>query len=233
VILSSFDRGLIKQEGLKQLKVFVVGANGKIGKHLVQLLSDSNKYTVKAMVRKEEQAHILQTLGVETAIVNLEDSVEEIAVCANGSDAIVFTAGSGGHTGADKTLLVDLDGAVKTIEAAEKAKIKRFIMVSALQAHRRENWNQAIKPYYAAKYYADKMLEQSNLTYTIIRPGGLLDTSGPGTISVAENINSGTISREDVAKTIIASLEEGNTFYKAFDLVSGKIPIVEALKLIN
>jgi uncharacterized protein YbjT (DUF2867 family) len=83
------------------------------------------------------------------------------------------------------------------------------------------------------KYYADKMLEQSNLTYTIIRPGGLLDTSGTGAISVAENISNGTISREDVAKTIIASLEEGNTFYKAFDLVSGEIPITEALKLIN
>jgi uncharacterized protein YbjT (DUF2867 family) len=164
--------------------------------------------------------------------VNLEESVEQIAEGAKGCDAIVFTAGSGGHTGADKTLLVDLDGAVKTIEAAAEAKIKRFIMVSALQAHRRENWKEAIKPYYVAKYYADKMLEQSNLTYTIIRPGGLLDSEGNGSISVAENINSGMISREDVAKTIIASLDEGNTFYKAFDLVSGEISITEALKLL-
>jgi uncharacterized protein YbjT (DUF2867 family) len=50
---------------------------------------------------------------------------------------IVFTAGSGGHTGFDKTLLIDLDGAVKTIEAAEQAGVDRFIMVSALQAHNR------------------------------------------------------------------------------------------------
>lgn len=214
------------------MKVFVVGAHGKIGNQLIGLLSQTNKHTVKAMVRKEEQANGLQTLGIETAIINLEDSVEEIANGAKGCDAIVFTAGSGGHTGADKTLLVDLDGAVKTIEAAEKAKIKRFIMVSALQAHRRENWREVIKPYYVAKYYADKILEQSNLTYTIIRPGGLLDNKGTGHISAAVDIASGTISREDVAKTIIASLEEGNTFYKAFDLVSGEIPITEALKLI-
>ena len=214
------------------MKVFVVGANGKIGQHLVRMLSETNKHTVKAMVRKEEQAKYLQAKGIETAIINLEDSVEEIAGGAKGCDAIVFTAGSGGHTGADKTLLVDLDGAVKTIEAAAQAKIKRFIMVSALQAHRRENWSEAIKPYYVAKSYADKMLEQSNLTYTIIRPGGLLDSAGTGNILVAEDIKSGTISREDVAKTIIASLDEGNTFYKAFDLVSGDIPITEALKLV-
>ncbi|WP_160725914.1 SDR family oxidoreductase [Bacillus sp. USDA818B3_A] len=214
------------------MKVFVVGANGKIGKHLVQMLSETTKHTVKAMVRKEEQAKFLQAKGIETAIINLEDSVDKIAGGAKGCDAIVFTAGSGGHTGADKTLLVDLDGAVKTIEAAAQAKIKRFIMVSALQAHRRENWSEAIKPYYVAKSYADKMLEQSNLTYTIIRPGGLLDSAGTGNILVAEDIKSGTISREDVAKTIISSLDEGNTFYKAFDLVSGEIPITEALKLV-
>ncbi|MBM7656282.1 SDR family oxidoreductase [Neobacillus cucumis] len=214
------------------MKVFVVGAHGKIGTQLIRILSKSNKHTVRAMVREAEQAYNFQSFGIETAIVNLEESVEQIAEGAMGCDAIVFTAGSGGHTGADKTLLVDLDGAVKTIEAAAEAKIKRFIMVSALQAHRRENWKEGIKPYYVAKYYADKMLEQSNLTYTIIRPGGLLDSEGTGSISVAENIKSGMISREDVAKTIIASLDEGNTFYKAFDLVSGEISITEALKLL-
>ncbi|WP_251554662.1 SDR family oxidoreductase [Neobacillus muris] len=213
------------------MKVFVVGANGKIGHHLVRFLSADNQHTVRAMVREEEQGTEFQRFGAETAIVNLEGGVEEIADGAKGCHAIVFTAGSGGHTGADKTLLVDLDGAVKTIEAAEKVGIKRFIMVSALQAHRRENWNNAIKPYYVAKHYADKMLEQSNLTYTIIRPGRLLDKTGTGKISIAEDIKNGSISREDVAKTIIASLNEGNTYYRAFDLVSGDIPIGEALKM--
>ncbi|WP_042460651.1 SDR family oxidoreductase [Neobacillus dielmonensis] len=213
------------------MKVFVVGANGKIGHHLVRLLADDNQHVVKAMVRKDEQLREMQKLGAEAAIVNLEGGVDQIAEGARGCDAIVFTAGSGGHTGADKTLLVDLDGAVKTIEAAEKSGIKRFIMISALQAHRRENWNEAIKPYYVAKHYADKMLEQSSLTYTIIRPGGLVDKTGTGKITIAEDIIEGAVPREDVAKTIIACLTEGNTYYRAFDLVSGDIPIAEALKM--
>lgn len=68
--------------------------------------------------------------------------------------------------------MIDLDGAVKTVEAAEMVGIKRFIMVSAIQAHKRESWNEKMVPYYVAKYYADKILEQSELTYTIIRPEG-------------------------------------------------------------
>ncbi|RBW69594.1 SDR family oxidoreductase [Bacillus taeanensis] len=214
------------------MKVFVVGANGQIGTHLINLLKESNDHTVRAMVRKKEQAESLEKEGIETALADLEGNVDEIAEAAKGCDAIVFTAGSGGHTGADKTLLIDLDGAAKTIEAAEKAGIKRFVMVSALQAHNRENWNEKIRPYYAAKHYADKILEQSDLTYTIIRPGGLLNEPGTDKVSAAENLTRASIPREDVAKTITAALNEENTFKRSFDLISGEHSISNALKSI-
>lgn len=212
------------------MRVFVVGANGQIGAQLIQLLKESEEHTVKAMVRKEEQKVVFEQKGVEAVLADLEGSVEEIAKAASDCDSIVFTAGSGGHTGSDKTLLIDLDGAVKTIEAAEKANIKRFVMVSALQAHNRENWNENLKPYYVAKHYADKILMQSNLNYTIIRPGGLLNESGTGRISIGENLNRTTIPRQDVAKTILASLNEVHTYNRSFDLVSGEDNISDALK---
>lgn len=160
------------------MKVFVVGANGQIGKQLTERLHESENHKVLAMVRKEEQQKELQSKGIETVVADLEGTVEELQGVLTGCDAIVFTAGSGGSTGSDKTLLIDLDGAVKTMEAAEKAGVDRFIMVSALQANNRENWNENLKPYYVAKHYADKMLVQSNLNYTIIRPGGLLNEKG-------------------------------------------------------
>ena len=199
------------------MKVFVVGANGQIGRRLTKSLNESSEHQVRAMVRNEEQAQALKQSGTETALANLEGTVESIAEAAEGCDAIVFTAGSGGNTGADKTLLVDLDGAVKTIEAAEKAGIRRFIMVSTLQAHRRENWNEALKPYYVAKHYADRMLEGSELNYTIIRPGGLLNEPGTGRVKAAENLERGTIPREDVADTILAALTEEHTFRRSFE----------------
>ncbi|MCY8532345.1 SDR family oxidoreductase [Bacillus vallismortis] len=212
------------------MKVLLIGANGQIGQRLVSLFRDNPDHSVRAMVRKEEQKASLEAAGAEAVLANLEGSPEEIAAAAKDCDAIIFTAGSGGSTGYDKTLLVDLDGAAKAIEAADIAGIKRFIMVSALQAHNRENWNESLKPYYVAKHYADKILEASGLTYTIIRPGGLRNEPGTGAVSAAADLERGFISREDVAKTVIASLDETNTENQAFDLTEGDTPIAEALK---
>lgn len=212
------------------LKVCVIGANGQIGKQLVQLLHESEAHSVRAMVRSDEQAQALRENGIEAVVANLEGTVDEIADAVNGSDTIVFTAGSGGHTGADKTLLVDLDGAIKSVEAAEKTGVNRYIMVSALQAHNRENWNEKIRHYYVAKHYADKALMDSNLTYTIVRPGGLTNEKGTGKVAIAENLPRATVTREDVAKTVFASLDEKNTYNRSFDLIQGEDGIAEALK---
>ncbi|XXM71072.1 SDR family oxidoreductase [Lysinibacillus sphaericus] len=212
------------------MKVAVAGANGQIGKHLIHLLHDSEEHTPVAIVRKEEQAQSFKDEGVAASLVNLEGSVEQIAEGLKEADAVVFTAGSGGSTGSDKTLLVDLDGAVKAMEAAKQAGIDRFIIVSALQAHHRENWNDSLLPYYAAKHYADRELERSGLTYTIIRPGGLLNEAGTGKVAAAENLSRGSIPREDVARAIFASLTEKNTYNRGFDLISGNEPIEKAIK---
>lgn len=211
------------------MNVLVVGANGKIGKQIVKLLQEEGTQ-VWAMVRKEEQAKSFEEKGIQTKLADLEDSVESLKAVLDEMDAVVFTAGSGGSTGADKTLLIDLDGAVKVMEAAEQAGVKRYVMISAFQANDRENWSEAIKPYYVAKHYADKLLTLSNLDYTIIRPGGLLDELGTGRIRWGEAIEPGSIPREDVAKTVVAVLPEKPTYRKSFDLTSGNTPIEDAVK---
>ncbi|PWW17170.1 uncharacterized protein YbjT (DUF2867 family) [Cytobacillus oceanisediminis] len=212
------------------MKVLIVGANGQIGKQLVKLVNESSNHTARAMIRKAEQAEEFEKMGVETAVASLEGTVGELAEAAEGCDAIVFTAGSGGHTGYDKTLLIDLDGAVKTIEAAEQAGINRFVMVSAIQANNRDKWSDAIKPYFVAKHYADRMLENSGLNYTIVRPGGLTNDPGTGRIKVGKNLERGFIPREDVAKTIYAVLDKENTYKRSFDLVSGEEDVETAVE---
>ncbi|MDN4075113.1 SDR family oxidoreductase [Fictibacillus terranigra] len=212
------------------MKVFLVGANGQIGRKLVELLGRSSEHSVRAMIRNPEQAGELEKLGAETVVADLEGSVSELAEAVKGSEAIIFSAGSGGSTGSDKTLLVDLDGAAKMVEAAEQAGVGRFVMVSALQAHNRENWNEKIRPYYVAKHYADKILESSSLNYTIVRPGGLLNEPGTGKVEASENLRRASIPREDVAQTVLAALTEENTFKRSFDLISGEQSIREALK---
>lgn len=212
------------------MKVFLVGANGQIGQKLVKLLADSPEHEVTAMIRNPDQAGDLEKIGAQTAVANLEGSVDDLAAAVKGHDAVIFSAGSGGSTGSDKTLLVDLDGAVKVMEAAEQSGVNRFVMVSALQAHNRENWNEKIKPYYVAKHYADKALEASELNYTIVRPGGLLNEPGTGKVQAGENLERGSIPREDVAQTVFTALTEENTFKRGFDLTSGEQSISDALK---
>src|SRR5699024_2123308 len=163
---------------------------------------------------------------------DLEGRTEEIAKVAEGCDAVIFTAGSGGHTGPDQTMLIDLDGAIKSVEAAEQIGAKRFVMISALHRNKRENWPDTLAHYSVAKHYADRFLQASNLNYTILRPGGLLNEPGKGKVKAADYVERDTIPREDVARTAIAALNEENTYRRAFDLVTGGTEIRKALKTI-
>ena len=216
------------------MKVFLIGANGQVGKHIVKLLQSSDKHELTSMVRSEEQAEQLKQSGVNVVLANLEDSVEQLAQAMKGSDAVIFSAGSGGKTGADKTLLVDLDGAVKSMEAAEQVGINRYVMVSAYKAYDRESWKESpIKPYFVAKHYADRELRASNLNYTIIGPGILTNEPGTGKVAVGEILEKTSIPREDVASVVVASLDEEKTYKKTIELVSGETSVEEVLRSVE
>lgn len=219
---------------MNDLKILVVGANGQIGKHLVSFIQDSDSMEAKAMIRKEEQASFFENLGAKTAVVDLEGDIETIAKAAEGVDAVVFTAGSGGHTGPDKTVMVDLDGAVKTIEAAKIAGVKRFVMVSSFDTSRGaiQEASSSFAPYVAAKHYADEWLKRADLDYTIIHPGLLTNDKGTGQVTAATEVDRGEVPREDIASVIIASLENEKTIGKEFQVVAGSTSINEAIKSI-
>ena len=208
------------------MNIFIFGANGQIGKRLVDRLLEDGKHTVTVGLRKEEQFPYFEKKQAKPVLVNLEDTVESISGKLENMDAVVFTAGSGGGTGADKTLLIDLDGAIKTIEAAEQANVNHYVMVSAFGAGDRSTWNEEIKPYYVAKYYADQALENSSLNYTIIRPGALTNDPGKGTVSF-DNQDDFHISRDDVASVIAEVIGRKNSFRKAVNLLPGNVPVKE------
>lgn len=215
------------------MKVLIFGANGQIGQHLVDEMKKEGVHEPVAFVRKQEQLDEFKKEGVQARLGNLEASIEEIANEMTEIDAIVFTAGSGGATGDDKTLLIDLDGAVKVMEAAKKTGIERFLIVSAFGAESRERWSEELKPYYVAKHFADEWLKNMDLNYTIVRPGMLTNDSSIGKVLIKEIIKESepmTIPRVDVAKVLLASLENENTYRKSFDLLTGKDSIKNALE---
>lgn len=181
------------------MKVLVVGANGQIGKHLVRFIQENDNLEARAMIRKQEQASFFEDLGAETAVVDLEDDIDTIAKAAEGVDVVVFTAGSGGHTGKDKTIMIDLDGAVKTIEAAKAADVKRFVMISSFDTTRNaiQEANENFAPYVVAKHYADEWLKATDLDYTIIHPGLLTNDEGTGMVNAAPEVSRDEVPRED------------------------------------
>lgn len=216
------------------MDVLVVGAHGKIGSHIVEKLQNDSTHTVTAMVRKEEQIAEFKDKGIKTLLADLEDPLEKLEEAVEGMDAVVFSAGSGGSTGADKTLLIDLDGAVKMAEAAKNKNVDRFVLVSALGADNRDKWVSSMKPYYVAKYYADRSVKEIDINYTIIRPGMLTDEEGTGEVRIEETMtfeenDDKEVPRADVAEVIVECLDNEHAYRKSFDLVSGKMSVNDAL----
>ncbi len=214
------------------MKVLVAGAAGKTASRIVQKLTREG-HEVRGLVRKEEQLSEVEKSDAEPALVDLEEEeVEEAVGCAvEGCDAIIFAAGAGPGSGAARKETMDHGGAVKLVEAAEKHGVGRYLMLSAMGASDPESGSEAMQPYLYAKARADERLQESNLNYTIIRPGSLTNEEGTGKIQAAPSIgHRGEISRDDVAETFVAALEAENTYRKTFEILSGDTPISEALE---
>jgi uncharacterized protein YbjT (DUF2867 family) len=208
-------------------KTLVIGANGQIGRQLIGMMSLADM-PVKAMIRNPEQARKLSQLGAETIVADLEAPLpdEAFADC----DKVVFTAGSGSKTGADKTILIDLWAAVKAVDMAKKHQIKQFVMVSARDAGDPENGTVAIKHYNICKHFADKHLLESGVPYTILRPGRLTNEAATGLITTQrpEQEEQQSITRADVAACILQCLDHSEAINQIDELYNGDTPVSEA-----
>jgi len=209
------------------MHVFIAGANGQIGQYLLQEMAESD-HEARALIRDPEQGPKLQQLGAtETVVGDLEKDCSE---AMRGCDAVIFTAGSGPHTGPDKTIDVDQDGAIRLMDTAKSMGIKRFIMVSAMRAEEPDKGPEKLRHYLWAKRKADDHLRNCGLDYTIVRPGRLTNEDGTGKVEVRDRLMEfGEIPRQDVARVLLAVLDSDNTSHCVFDVVSGDVPITEAL----
>lgn len=214
------------------MSILLIGANGGVGSKLVQQLkSDNVDFT--AGVRKEEQVTELENQGVNATLVDVEKAtVEDLTQLFKNYDKVIFSVGSGGSTGDDKTLIVDLDGAVKTIEASKEANIKHYVMVSTYDS-RREAFDSAgdLKPYTIAKHYSDDYLRSSGLNYTIVHPGLLTNDEGTGKIEADLYFDKGaSIPREDVATVLKEVVTSDKFSNQEFQVLSGDKEIKDALQ---
>lgn len=216
------------------MDVAVIGGHGQIGLLLLGLLAERDD-RARGVIRNPDHAADLEAAGSEPLICDLEqDSSAALAKAIAGADAVVFAAGAGPGSGPARKQTVDLDGAVKLIDACREAGVARYVMISAMGVGRDpESLPDAMRPYYAAKRAADDAVRESGLDFTIARPGRLTDEAGTGLLEVAPTLTrAGDISRTDVAAAVLACLDEPGTIGKTFDLLSGETPVVEAIRTV-
>jgi uncharacterized protein YbjT (DUF2867 family) len=214
------------------MRTAVVGGHGKVALQLHPLLVAAGHQPV-ALVRNPDYREELEGLGAEVRQLDIENAdAGAFAAAFDGCDAVVFSAGGGPDGNRERKRTVDLEGSLKSIEGARTAGIRRFLQVSAinvddpLPADTGEVW----RAYVEAKRDADVALRDSDLDWTIIRPGGLTDEQGTGSVNLAEEVPDGRIPRADVAAVLVAVLPDRGTYRRQWELVSGDLPIADAVR---
>ncbi|KHF41754.1 SDR family oxidoreductase [Halalkalibacter okhensis] len=210
------------------MRVLVIGANGQVARQTLTKLKEAG-HTPVAMLRHAKQETVAKEHGAkETVVADLESNFDH---AFNGIEAVIFAAGSGGHTGADKTILVDLWGAIKAIDTAERLGVKRFVMLSSMGTVDPDK-SERIRHYLVAKKLADDHLKRSSLDYTIVRPGSLTNEPAKMDIKLEEEIQvrDNTITREDVAIVLAKTVDLHTSYGKTFEILNGDTPIQQALE---
>jgi len=205
------------------MDVVVAGGHGQIGLRLLRLLARGG-HSARGLVRNPDHVPDIAEVGAEAVVCDME-ALEDLSGCCTGADAIVFAAGAGPGSGAERKRTVDLGAAVKLMDAG----VRRYIMVSAISAGRPGEWSEPMRPYYEAKAEADRRLEESGLDYTIVRPGSLTDDPGTGRVTVGTELPYGDVPRDDVAAVLLAVLVTPASIGKTFELVSGDTPVEDAV----
>ncbi|MER7303848.1 NAD(P)H-binding protein [Nocardioides sp. NPDC127514] len=213
------------------MRIAIVGGHGKVALQLHPILAAAG-HTPVALVRSESYRDELEALGAEVGLLDIENQdAGGFAAAFAGCDAVVFAAGGGPDGNIERKRTVDLEGSTKSIAGAKAAGIRRFVQVSAISvdepvpADAGEVW----KAYVEAKRDADIALRDSDLEWTILRPGGLTDEPATGRVKLAEKVDRDTIPRADVAAVIAAVIDDDATVGKQWELVSGDASIDEAI----
>ncbi|MFJ6719535.1 MULTISPECIES: SDR family oxidoreductase [unclassified Streptomyces] len=215
------------------MRIVIAGGHGRIALRLERLLS-ARGYEVAGIIRDPEQGDDLREAGAEPVLCDLESAtVEHVAGILQGADAAVFAAGAGPGSGIARKDTVDRAAAVLFADAAERARVRRFLMVSSMGADANHQGEEVFDYYLRAKGEADDHLRtRLGLEWTVLRPGTLTDADGTGLVRLEARTGAGSIPRDDVAAVLAELVETPATAGLTLELVSGSTPVAVAVKAV-
>ncbi|MGY0492403.1 SDR family oxidoreductase [Streptomyces sp. WG-D5] len=215
------------------MRIVIAGGHGQIALRLERLLSARGD-EVAGIIRRSEQGEALRAAGAEPVLCDLESaSVEEVAAHLQGADAAVFAAGAGPGSGAERKDTVDRDAAVLFADAAERAKVRRYVVVSSMGADSAHQGDEIFDVYLRAKGAADDdVRRRTGLDWTILRPGQLTNDAGTGLVRLEASTGRGPVPRDDVAAVLAELVDTPAATGLTLELVSGSTPVTVAVKSI-
>ncbi len=203
----------------------VIGAGGALGQLTVARLV-AEGFRVRAFSRPDSS---LQQLPVSEVVrVDVQQTgVKELANALAGCRFLVSTLGVKPPVDQAKIDEVETNGVIKLVEAARQAGLEHFVLTTSIGTERPETLPFLTKILYA-KRKAEIYLTESGLTFTIVRPGGLLTQPGGAKLLVGRGDQiSGQISREDVARVLVEALRQPTAAQQIIEIVQsedGKLP---------
>jgi uncharacterized protein YbjT (DUF2867 family) len=209
--------------------VAIAGGHGQIALRLTRLLV-AERHRVIGVIRNPDHASEVSGAGGSPVLCDLEQAtVGDVAAAIEGADAVVFAAGAGPGSGADRKLTMDRDGAIKLLQAATAAGAARYLMVSGAGVENPPGGDEVIAVYLRAKAAADAAIAASDREWTILRPGGLTNEAGTGSVHIDDAPFSGTVPRDDVASVLARLLIDPRSIRRTLYLNSGEQSIEHAL----
>jgi len=221
------------------MRVVVAGAHGQVARRLGRLLSGRGD-TVVGIIRNAGHAADLTVDGVEPVVLDLEAaSVDEVIGVVSGADAVVFAAGAGPGSGLARKDTVDRAAAVLLADAAERAAVRRYVLVSSMGVNAvadgatPADMDEVFVAYLRAKLAAEQdLLARPELDTSVLRPGGLTDDAGTGRVTLARRVERGSVPRDDVAAVLMALLDRPGGG-AVLELVAGSTPVDEAVAAVG
>jgi uncharacterized protein YbjT (DUF2867 family) len=211
------------------MHVLIAGGHGQIALALTDLLHERGDQ-VRSLIRNPDHANDVRSAGGSPVVLDLEATTEEeLDLVLTDVDAVVFAAGAGPGSSAERKDTVDHQGATLLVEAAKRNGVKRYVIVSSTGADPDHEGDEIMDAYLRAKGRADRDLADSGLDYTIVRPVRLTDGKGNRCVSAGEKAAQPEIPREDVAGVLAEVLRRDNTIGKTFEVSRGDVGLEAAV----
>lgn len=211
--------------------LLIIGGHGRVALLAAPKLVQDGHW-VSSVIRDPDQAPEVAASGAEAVVADVELlDVDQLADLVRGVDVVIWSAGAGGGD-PRRTLAVDRDAAIRSMDAARRAGVPQYVMVSFFGS-RPDHGVPADNPFHTyaeAKWQADEHLRGSGLGWTILRPSRLTLTPSPGTID-PKPTESGPTSRDLVADVIRAVVSADPAAMRGFELdfTDGEVPIADVL----